>query len=61
MSTFRRSSPSRAERLQNHAALGVDASGLDTLSYGEQRPVDPGHDELSWAINRRVHFLVRRR
>ena len=42
-------------------ALGVDASRLDTISYGEQRPVDPGKDELSWAINRRVHFLVRRR
>jgi peptidoglycan-associated lipoprotein len=42
-------------------ALGVDASRVDTISYGEQRPVDPGKDELAWAINRRVHFLVRRR
>jgi peptidoglycan-associated lipoprotein len=40
-------------------ALGVDASRVDTISYGEQRPVDAGHDELAWAINRRDHFLVR--
>ncbi len=40
---------------------GVDASRVDTISYGEQRPVDPGHDELAWAINRRIHFLVRGR
>jgi peptidoglycan-associated lipoprotein len=40
-------------------ALGIDASRLDTISYGEQRPVDAGHDELAWAINRRAHFLVR--
>ena len=42
-------------------ALGVDASRVDTISYGEQQPVDAGHDELAWAINRRAHFLVRGR
>jgi peptidoglycan-associated lipoprotein len=42
-------------------ALGVDASRIDTISYGEQRPLDPGHDELAWAINRRAHFIVRSR
>jgi peptidoglycan-associated lipoprotein len=42
-------------------ALGIDASRVDTISYGEQRPIDAGHDELSWAINRRAHFLVRTR
>jgi peptidoglycan-associated lipoprotein len=42
-------------------ALGVDGSRIDTISYGEQRPVDAGKDELAYAINRRAHFLVRRR
>jgi peptidoglycan-associated lipoprotein len=42
-------------------ALGVEAARIDTISYGEQRPLDPGQDELAWAINRRAHFLVRRR
>jgi peptidoglycan-associated lipoprotein len=36
--------------------LGVDASRLDTISYGKEKPVDPGHDEAAWAKNRRVHF-----
>lgn len=42
-------------------ALGIDASRVDTTSYGEQRPVDASHDELAWAVNRRAHFLVRGR
>jgi peptidoglycan-associated lipoprotein len=40
--------------LQN---LGVAASRLTTLSYGEERPADPGHDEAAWAKNRRVEFV----
>ena len=38
---------------------GVDASRISTVSYGEERPLDPGHEELAWALNRRVHFIVR--
>jgi peptidoglycan-associated lipoprotein len=37
-------------------ALGVSGSRLDTVSYGEEIPLDPGHDETAWAKNRRVHF-----
>lgn len=36
--------------------LGVSASQLTTISYGEERPVDPAHNEEAWAKNRRVHF-----
>jgi len=39
--------------------LGVDVSRLNTLSYGEERPADPGHDEAAWALNRRVEFVVK--
>ena len=39
----------------------VEAGRIDTISYGEQRPLEAGHDELSWAINRRAHFVVRGR
>ena len=42
-------------------ALGIDASRLDTISRGETQPLDAGHDELAWAINRRAHFVVRGR
>jgi peptidoglycan-associated lipoprotein len=39
-------------------ALGVDASRIRTVSYGEERPFDPGHDEAAWAKNRRAHLVI---
>lgn len=39
-------------------AGGVDPSRIGTISYGEERPFVPGHDESAWAQNRRGHFVV---
>ena len=36
------------------ASLGVDATRLNTVSYGKERPVAMGSDEASWAKNRRA-------
>ncbi len=41
------------------ADLGISASRMDTVSYGEERPLDSGHDEAAWARNRRAHFEIR--
>ena len=38
--------------------LGVSADRLTMVSYGEEKPVDPGHDEAAWAKNRRDDFKV---
>ena len=38
--------------------LGISANRLATISYGEERPVDPRHNEEAWAKNRRGHFVV---
>ena len=38
--------------------LGIGPSRLSTISYGEERPVDPRHTEEAWAKNRRNHFVV---
>ena len=38
--------------------LGVNPDQLSTISYGEERPADPGHDEDAWAKNRRVEFVM---
>ena len=38
--------------------LGTKASLIKTISYGEERPLDPGHNEEAWANNRRAHFVV---
>lgn len=38
--------------------LGVDSSRLETVSYGEEKPVDSGHNEAAWKKNRRAHFVI---
>lgn len=38
--------------------LGIAGSRLTSVSYGEERPADPGHDEEAWAKNRRDHFTI---
>ncbi len=39
-------------------SLGVDEKQLGTISYGEERPVDPGHNEEAWHKNRRAQFTL---
>ncbi|MEM7195928.1 MAG: peptidoglycan-associated lipoprotein Pal [Pseudomonadota bacterium] len=39
------------------SALGVTTSRVQTVSYGEERPVSLGSDEASWGLNRRVEIL----
>ncbi len=38
--------------------LGVDAAILPTISYGEERPADPGHNETAWKANRRGELIL---
>jgi peptidoglycan-associated lipoprotein len=38
--------------------LGIAASRLNTISYGEERPMDHAQAEESWAKNRRAHFII---
>ena len=52
------------ERRANEAAkylisLGVEKDRVKTISYGKERPADPGHNEEAWAKNRRDHFVVK--
>jgi peptidoglycan-associated lipoprotein len=37
---------------------GIDASRMDVVSYGEERPLNAGHDEAAYAQNRRDEFQV---
>jgi peptidoglycan-associated lipoprotein len=37
---------------------GLDGGRIETVSYGEERPLDSGHDETAWAKNRRDEFDV---
>ncbi len=38
--------------------LGIEIARIFTISYGEERPVELGHDEEAWAQNRRVEFKI---
>jgi len=50
----------RAQSAKDYlVGLGIDAGRLDTISYGEERPLDPAHNEVAWALNRRAHFAVK--
>jgi peptidoglycan-associated lipoprotein len=41
--------------LQSH---GVDPGRITTISYGKERPVDPGAGEEAWARNRNAHTAI---
>jgi peptidoglycan-associated lipoprotein len=38
--------------------LGVESRRLTTISYGEEKPIDPAHNEAAWTKNRRAHFVI---
>ena len=49
----------RAQRAKTFLMdLGIDLSRLNTISYGEERPLDPQQTERAWAKNRRAHFVI---
>ena len=49
----------RAESVKSFLVdLGIEAYRISTVSYGEERPVDTGHNEEAWAKNRRAHCLI---
>jgi peptidoglycan-associated lipoprotein len=39
-------------------AEGIAGSRIKIVSYGEERPMDPGHTDTSWERNRRAEFRV---
>jgi peptidoglycan-associated lipoprotein len=40
------------------SALGVSTEKMTSISYGEERPAEQGHDEEAWAKNRRDEFKL---
>ena len=38
--------------------LGVAPERIGTVSYGEERPLDPAHNDAAWAKNRRCEFKI---
>jgi peptidoglycan-associated lipoprotein len=49
----------RANSTKNYLiSLGISQNRISTISYGEERPLDPGHNEEAWAKNRRAHTII---
>jgi peptidoglycan-associated lipoprotein len=49
----------RAKAVKDYLlSLGVPSSGIETISYGEEKPLCTEATEACWAKNRRVHFVV---
>jgi len=40
------------------SALGIKADRINTISYGEERPLDAADTEEAWAKNRRANFVL---
>jgi peptidoglycan-associated lipoprotein len=50
---------SRAKSAMNYLqSLGIKADRISVISYGKEKPADPGHDESARAKNRRDEFVI---
>jgi len=49
----------RANKTKDYlVSLGISAIRISTISYGKEKPLDPGHNEEAWAKNRRAHTII---
>ncbi len=49
----------RAKAVKDYiVSLGVPSSRIETISFGEEKPLCTEHTEECWAKNRRAHFVV---
>ena len=37
---------------------GVNPARINTISYGKERPIDPGESEEAWAHDRNAHTAI---
>ncbi|NTW87771.1 MAG: peptidoglycan-associated lipoprotein Pal [Desulfobulbaceae bacterium] len=50
----------RAINVQQYLTnMGIDARSMQTLSYGEEKPLFTGQDEEAYSGNRRVDFIIK--
>lgn len=51
----------RADTVVRHlTSRGVSGARIQAVSYGEERPIEKGHDEVAWSKNRRADIYVGR-
>ncbi len=51
----------RAQAVRSYLVnLGISPDRIQTVSFGKERPIDPGHNEAAWRLNRRAEFVFYR-
>ncbi|MCX6568389.1 MAG: peptidoglycan-associated lipoprotein Pal [Candidatus Aminicenantes bacterium] len=49
----------RAKSAQDYLlSLGIGSDRMKIISYGKSQPIDPGHNDAAWQMNRRAQFVV---
>jgi peptidoglycan-associated lipoprotein len=49
----------RAKSAQDYLlSMGIASDRIKIISYGKSQPINPGHDESAWQMNRRAQFQV---
>ena len=49
----------RATSTKNYlVSLGISSDRISTITFGKEKPLDPGHHEEAWAKNRRAHTVI---
>ena len=49
----------RAQAIRTYlSSLGIEPERIQTKTLGEEDPVDPGHSEAAWKLNRRGEFIL---
>jgi peptidoglycan-associated lipoprotein len=49
----------RATSTKNYLiSLGISVDRVSTITFGKEKPLDPGHHEEAWAKNRRAHTVI---
>jgi peptidoglycan-associated lipoprotein len=38
---------------------GIEASRIEVVSFGEEKPLDSASNDVAWAKNRRSHFSLK--
>lgn len=46
------------EAMKYLVTMGIPAEHLSVISYGKEKPADPGHNDAAWAKNRRDEFVA---
>jgi peptidoglycan-associated lipoprotein len=49
----------RAKAAQDYlVSAGIAPDRIKIISYGKSQPINPGHDESAWQMNRRAQFVI---